>query len=42
MNEGVNSHSEIINKEFGKIVEYEIHFDNHKETIVMDFKNQYN
>ena len=42
MNEGVTSHSEIINKDFGKIVEYEIQFEDHKETIVMDFKNKYN
>ena len=42
MNEGVANYGELINKQFGKVVEYEIHFQDHKETIVMDFKNKYN
>ena len=37
----VQNHGQEINKNFGKIVQYEIKDNNKKDTIVIDFKNKY-
>ena len=37
----VQNHGQEINKNFGKIVQYEIKDNNKIDTIVIDFKNKY-